>query len=88
MIDTKGETAGTWTQNGNEVTVNFNGCVYQGRINGQTLSVRDGSPPVVRMAKRGRSRLPCKELAIAWKFKQALPNNELGKCLSWEMQLG
>jgi hypothetical protein len=38
MIDTKGETPGTWTQNGNEVTIRFDGCVYQGRVNGQTLS--------------------------------------------------
>jgi len=38
MIDAKAETPGTWTQNGADVTVNFKGCVYQGRINGQTLS--------------------------------------------------
>jgi hypothetical protein len=38
MIDTKGETPGTWTQSGSEVTIRFDGCVYQGRNNGQTLS--------------------------------------------------
>src|SRR5262249_13650144 len=38
MIDAKGETPGSWTQNGGQVTITFDGCVYQGRINGQTLS--------------------------------------------------
>jgi len=38
MIDTRGETLGSFTQNGDEVTIRFDGCVYQGRINGQTLS--------------------------------------------------
>jgi hypothetical protein len=38
MFDAKGETQGTWTQSGDQVAIRFNGCVYQGRINGQTLS--------------------------------------------------
>jgi hypothetical protein len=38
MIDAKGETPGSWTQNGDQITITFDGCVYQGRINGQTLA--------------------------------------------------
>jgi hypothetical protein len=38
MIDANGETPGTWTQSGTDVTIRFEGCVYQGRIKGQTLS--------------------------------------------------
>jgi hypothetical protein len=38
MIDTAGRTEGTWTRNGDEVTINFGGCAYRGRISGRTLS--------------------------------------------------
>jgi hypothetical protein len=62
MIDTKGETAGNWTQNGNDVTVNFNGCVYQGRINGQSLA---GSGRITSGNQAGQT----------WTFQVALQKN-------------
>jgi hypothetical protein len=62
MIDTNGNTEGTWTQNGNDVTINFQGCVYQGRINGQTLS---GSGRITSGAQSGQT----------WSFQVALQKN-------------
>jgi hypothetical protein len=59
MIDAKGEAQGTWTQNASEVTINFQGCVYQGRINGQTLS---GSGRITAGAQTGQT----------WSFQVAL----------------
>ncbi len=52
MIDAKGETQGTWTQNGADVTIRFDGCVYQGRINGQTLS---GSGQITAGQQQGQT---------------------------------
>jgi hypothetical protein len=62
MIDTKGETAGNWTQNGNDVTINFNGCVYQGRINGQALA---GSGRITSGNQAGQT----------WTFQVSLQKN-------------
>ena len=59
MIDAKGQTEGNWTQNGNDVTINFNGCVYQGRINGQMLS---GSGRITSGGQAGQT----------WSFQVAL----------------
>jgi hypothetical protein len=62
MIDTKGETAGNWTQNGNDVTINFNGCVYQGRVNGQNLA---GSGRITSGNQAGQT----------WTFQLAMQKN-------------
>ena len=62
MIDAKGQTEGTWTQTGNEVTINFNGCVYQGRINGQMLA---GSGRITSGGQAGQT----------WSFQVALQKN-------------
>jgi hypothetical protein len=62
MIDAKGQTEGTWTQNGNDLTINFNGCVYQGRITGLTIS---GSGRLTAGAQTGQT----------WSFQVALQKN-------------
>jgi hypothetical protein len=62
MIDAKGQTEGTWTQNGNDVTINFNGCVYQGRINGQSLT---GSGRITSGGQSGQT----------WSFQVTLQKN-------------
>lgn len=62
MIDTKGETAGTYTQNGSDVTINFQGCVYQGRINGQSLA---GSGRITSGPQAGQT----------WSFQLMLQKN-------------
>jgi hypothetical protein len=62
MIDAKGQTEGTFTQNGNDVTINFNGCVYQGRINGQALA---GSGRITSGTQSGQT----------WSFQLALQKN-------------
>jgi hypothetical protein len=62
MIDAKGQTDGTFTQNGNEVTVNFQGCVYQGRINGNSLT---GNGRITSGNQAGQT----------WSFQVALQKN-------------
>jgi hypothetical protein len=62
MIDAKGQTDGTWTQNGNDVTISFNGCVYQGRITGQTIS---GSGRITAGAQSGQT----------WSFQVTVQKN-------------
>lgn len=52
MIDARGESQGTWSQNGADVTLRFNGCVYQGRINGQSLS---GNGRITEGAQAGQT---------------------------------
>ena len=59
MIDAKGQTEGAWTQNGNDVIIDFQGCVYQGRINGHTLS---GSGRITAGGQTGQT----------WSFQVAL----------------
>ncbi len=59
MIDAKATTEGNWTQNGNDVTINFQGCVYQGRINGQSIS---GSGRITTGGQAGQT----------WSFQVAL----------------
>jgi hypothetical protein len=38
MIDAQSTLAGSWAQHGNQVTIRFGDCIYQGTIQGQTLS--------------------------------------------------
>lgn len=38
MIDARSTVNGAWTQDGDQVTITFANCVYQGAIKGQTLS--------------------------------------------------
>ena len=40
MVDAHGTVKGSWTQNGNQVTIRFKNCVYRGTLTGDILSGR------------------------------------------------